>query len=173
MHHAEDHRALKRSKIQTRLGPMVVIADDEALYLVAFTDQKGLQKQIEWLTKKTNCQITSGKPAPTKQIEDELNDYFSFKNVEFKTPLFLMGSPFQETVWKELQKIPRGQTRSYGGIAEALGKPSAFRAVALANGANRFAIVIPCHRVIYSNGNLGGYAGGIEKKEWLLKHERQ
>jgi O-6-methylguanine DNA methyltransferase len=115
-----------------------------------------------------------------KDLEDaimrELEAYFAGIIQEFKTPLFLfslIGSPFQKRVWEELQKIPRGETRSYAEIAKAIGKPSAFRAVALANGANQIAIVIPCHRVINSNGDLGGYGGGIKRKEWLLKHERK
>ena len=168
-----NHNALKASWIDTPLGPMLAIADDQALYLIEFVDRRGLEKEIEWLRKKTKLPIVPGKPNPIKQIENELERYFSDKIQEFKTPIFLLGSPFQKRVWEELQKIPRGETRSYAEIAKAIDKPSAFRAVALANGANQFAIVIPCHRVINSNGNLGGYGGGIKRKEWLLNHERK
>ncbi len=164
---------LKASWIETPLGPMLAIANDQALYLIEFVDRKGLEKEIERLRKKTKLPIVPGKPNPINQIEDELEEYFSSKIQEFKTPLFLLGSPFQKRVWEELQKIPKGETRSYAEIAKAIGKPSAFRAVALANGANQFAIMIPCHRVINSNGNLGGYGGGIKRKEWLLNHERK
>lgn len=167
------HNALKASWIDTPLGPMLAIADDQALYLIEFVDRRGLEKEIERLRKKTKFPIVPGKPNPIKQIEKELDEYFSGKIREFKTPLCLLGSPFQKRVWEELQKIPRGETRSYAEIARAIGKPSAFRAVALANGANQFAIVVPCHRVINSNGDLGGYGGGIKRKEWLLKHERK
>jgi AraC family transcriptional regulator of adaptative response/methylated-DNA-[protein]-cysteine methyltransferase len=169
---SENHKVLKASWIDTPLGPMLVIADDKMLHLLEFVDRRGLEKEIERLRKKTKLPIIPGKPNPAKQIEIELEGYFSSKIQEFKTPLLLIGSPFQKRVWEELQKIPKGETRSYAEIAVAIGKPSAYRAVALANGANQFAIVIPCHRVINSNGDLGGYGGGIKRKEWLLKHER-
>jgi AraC family transcriptional regulator of adaptative response/methylated-DNA-[protein]-cysteine methyltransferase len=167
-----NHKVLKASWIDTPLGSMLVIADDEVVYLLEFFDQRGLEKEIERF-KKIKLPIIPGKTNPAKQIEVELEGYFSGKIQEFKTAILLMGSPFQKKVWEELQKIPRGETRSYAEIATAIGKPSAFRAVALANGANQFAIVIPCHRVINSNGDLGGYGGGIKRKEWLLKHERK
>ena len=99
--------------------------------------------------------------------------YFEGKRQDFKTPLFLLGSPFQKRVWEELMKISPGKTRSYAEIAMAIGKPTAYRAVANANGANQLAIVIPCHRVINSNGELGGYGGGIARKKWLIDLEKQ
>jgi AraC family transcriptional regulator, regulatory protein of adaptative response / methylated-DNA-[protein]-cysteine methyltransferase len=158
---------LKASYIDTPLGPMLAAADDKALFLLEFGDRRG------WEKKKTNRQVVPGKTEPIEQIEAELTGYFSGITREFRTPLCPMGSPFRKRVWEELQKISFGQTTSYGKIAAAIGKPAAFRAIALANGANRFAIVIPCHRVIYGNGGLGGYGGGLEKKEWLLKHEQK
>jgi len=166
-------KVLKASWLDTPLGPMVAIADDDALYLIEFVDRRGLEKEIERLRKKTKLPIVPGKSSPINQIERELEDYFSGKLKEFKTPLFLLGSPFQKRVWEELQKIPSGETKSYAEMAKAIGKPSAFRAVGHANGSNQFAIVIPCHRVINSNGSLCGYAGGLKRKEWLLKHERK
>ncbi len=168
----ENHKVLKAYWIDTPLGPMLAVADDEALYLLEFVNRRGLEKEIERLKTRTKLSIIPGKSNPIKQIEEELEKYFSGKIQEFKTPLLLIGSEFQKRVWEELQKIPKGETRSYAQIAAAIGKPSAFRAVALANGANQFAIVIPCHRVINSNGDLGGYGGGVKRKEWLLKHER-
>ncbi len=84
-----------------------------------------------------------------------------------------MGSPFQIKVWQELLRIPYGQTRSYTKQAETIGQPTAFRAVASANGANQIAIVIPCHRIINLDGNLGGYGGGIVRKKWLIEHEQK
>ena len=170
---SENHKVLKTSWIDTPLGRMLVVADDEGLYLLEFVDRRGLEKEIERLKKKTKRPIIPGKPNPAKQIEEELEGYFSGKIREFKTPLLLIGSPFQKRVWEELQKIPKGETRSYTEIAKAIGKPSAFRAAGSANGANQLAIVIPCHRVINSNGGLSGYGGGIKRKEWLLKHERK
>ena len=102
---------------------------------------------------------------------DKLKSYFEGKLKKFETPLFLLGSPFQKKVWQALLKIPYGTTRSYAAQAVSMSEPKATRAVANANGANQLAIVIPCHRIINSNGALGGYGGGIARKEWLLQHE--
>ena len=99
--------------------------------------------------------------------------YFDGKLTEFKTPLFFLGSPFQQQVWETLQKIPSGETRSYLEIAKAIEKPLACRAVARANGANQLAIVVPCHRVINTNGDWGGYGGGLARKKWLKKKKKQ
>jgi AraC family transcriptional regulator of adaptative response/methylated-DNA-[protein]-cysteine methyltransferase len=162
---------LQAAEIDSPLGPILVVADDEALYLLEFVARGSVKEEVDLFRKKTKLPIIAGKADAAKQVEKELTSYFSGKLQEFKTPLLPMGTPFQKRVWEELQKIPMGQTRSYADIAKAIGKPSAFRAVALANSKNAIAIVIPCHRVINSNGNMGGYAGGIEKKEWLLKHE--
>lgn len=169
---SEHAHALKASCIDTPLGPMLAIADDQALYLLEFMDWKGLDKALDRLKRRTRLLIILGKSKLIKQIEDELKSYFAGEIKEFKTPLFLYGTFFQKQVWEELRKIPKGKTKSYAEIAQAINKPSAFRAVAMANASNQFAVVIPCHRVINSNGNLGGYGGGIKRKEWLLKHER-
>jgi len=103
----------------------------------------------------------------------ELNQYFEDKLQSFQTPLTFLGTPFQKQVWEELLKIPAGETRSYSEIAIAIGRPSAFRAVAQANGANQLALIVPCHRVINADGQLGGYGGGLTRKKWLLDHERE
>ncbi|OJW51112.1 MAG: bifunctional transcriptional activator/DNA repair enzyme protein Ada [Alphaproteobacteria bacterium 41-28] len=164
---------LKAAWLDTRLGPMIAIADERELYLLEFVDRRGLEREVERLRKKTKSTILPGITEPIHSIERELNQYFDGKLEEFKTPLFLLGSPFQKRVWEELQKIPFGETRSYSDIAAAIGKPSAFRAVANANGANQLAIIIPCHRVINTNGDLGGYGGGITRKKWLINHEKR
>ncbi len=168
-----DGKVLKASWLDTQLGPMLAIADDRALYLLEFVDRRGLEKEVERLRQKTKSAIIPGRTKPIADIESELSQYFDGKLMEFKTPLFFIGSPFQKRVWEELQKIPPGETRSYSEIAAAVGKPSAFRAVAQANGANQLAIVVPCHRVINRNGALGGYGGGLTRKQWLLKHEKK
>ena len=105
-------------------------------------------------------------------LESELTAYFAGKLTVFTTPLSFTGTPFQNKVWKALQQIPLGQTCSYKELAQAIGKPTAFRAVALANRANQFAVIVPCHRVIRANGDLCGYNGGVELKKWLLHHEQ-
>jgi len=163
---------LKTAELDTPLGPMVVIADEDGLYLLEFHDQGRLERQIEQLRKRKSATIIPGKTAAFKSIEKELKQYFSGKLLAFKTPVHLIGSEFQINVWRALQKIPMGKTYSYADQAKAIGKPTAFRAVANANGMNPLGIIIPCHRVINTNGELGGYAGGLERKEWLLKHEQ-
>lgn len=92
--------------------------------------------------------------------------------IDFKTPIRYIGSDFQENVWEELRRIPIGETISYKGLAEKLGRSTASRAVARANGANQLSLIVPCHRVINTNGALGGYGGGLARKEWLIKHEK-
>ncbi len=131
-----------------------------------------MERQIERLKQQTKSAIIPGSTKPLQLIENELKKYFDGKLTQFKTPLHLLGSPFQNKVWNALLKIPHGETRSYLDIAKSIKKPTAFRAVALANGANKMSIVIPCHRVINNNGNLGGYGGGISRKEWLINHEK-
>lgn len=167
-----NQQVLKASWLDTRLGPMIAIADEEALYLLEFIDRRGLEREIERLRKKTKSAIIPGSTPPIRSIESELAEYFEGNLMDFRTPLRLLGSPFQQKVWEQLQEIPPGRTASYAEIAIAIGKPSAHRAVARANGANQLAIVIPCHRVINSNGDLGGYGGGLSRKHWLLGHEK-
>ncbi len=163
---------LKASWLDTRLGPMLVIADDNALYLLEFVDRRGLEREVERMRQRLNAAIIPGKTAPIESIEKELTAYFEGTLKTFNTPLFLLGSPFQQTVWKALCQIPYGTTKSYAEQADTIGKPAASRAVANANGANQIAIVIPCHRIITSSGDLGGYGGGVARKQWLLQHEK-
>ncbi len=101
----------------------------------------------------------------------QISGYFAGTRQEFDLPIAFSGTEFQRQVWQELQRIPFGQTASYGDLARAIGKPSAVRAVGAANGDNPISIIVPCHRVIGSDGGLTGYGGGLERKEWLLKHE--
>lgn len=101
----------------------------------------------------------------------QLDEYFQGKRKEFTLPLLLEGTEFQKIVWQELQRIPYGETKSYGEVAKAIGKQKAARAVGNANNKNKLAIFIPCHRVVGSNGSLTGYASGLWRKEWLLRHE--
>jgi len=162
---------LKSSWLDTPLGPMLAIADEEMLYLLEFVDRRGLEREIERLRQKTKSAIMPGHTQPIDSIKKELEQYFRDGLTIFNTPLFLLGSPFQKQVWEALKKIPAGETQSYTDLAKTIGKPFACRAVAQANGANQFAIIIPCHRVINTNGELGGYGGGLMRKKWLLEHE--
>jgi AraC family transcriptional regulator of adaptative response/methylated-DNA-[protein]-cysteine methyltransferase len=162
---------LKASWLDTPLGPMLAISDEEALYLIEFVERRGLEREIERLRCQTKSAIIPGDTSPINSIKKELQLYFEGRLKEFKTPLHLLGSSFQKLVWEELLCIPYGETRSYADQSRSIGKPSACRAVANANGANQLAIVIPCHRIINSNGDLGGYGGGIARKQWLIDHE--
>lgn len=164
---------LKASWLDTPLGPMIAIANEEALYLLEFVERRGLEREIERLRKKTHAAIIPGLTTPIRSIEKELSHYFNGTLTEFKTPLFFLGSPFQKKVWEELIRIPFGETRSYSNIAQAIGQPVSYRAVARANGTNQLAIIIPCHRVISADGSLSGYGGGIARKRWLIDHEKR
>ena len=159
--------------LDTPLGSMLAISDEDALYLLEFVDYPRLEREVERVMVKTTGVIVPGISAPLKQIKSELQWYFNGSLQEFKVPLRFVGSPFQKLVWDELKRIPYGQTRSYADQAKALGKQKAYRAVANANGANQLAIIIPCHRIINSNGDLGGYGGGVQRKKWLIDFEKQ
>ena len=152
------------SEIETPLGTMIAVADDSWLYLLEFECQKGRLKKGN---------IATGKTAATCLVEKELSEYFAGKRQVFEVPLFRKGTPFQLRVWDGLTRIGYGKTISYADLAESAGNPKAYRAAALANSVNPFAIIVPCHRVINTGGKLGGYAGGIERKRWLLKHEQE
>jgi AraC family transcriptional regulator of adaptative response/methylated-DNA-[protein]-cysteine methyltransferase len=151
---------------------MIAIADEQQLYLLEFVDCKGLSKEIERLERNTSASIVQGKNPPIVSIEKELELYFAGKLKKFETPIKIMGTPFRQDVWRSLQAIGYGETISYKQLAEAIGNPKACRAVANANGANQLAIIIPCHRVINSDGKLGGYGGGINRKQLLLDLEK-
>jgi AraC family transcriptional regulator of adaptative response/methylated-DNA-[protein]-cysteine methyltransferase len=165
-------RALFAAWLDTPLGPMTAVADEHALYLLEFVDRRGLERELERLRHRHRAGIAPGRTAPIAQIEQELAAYFAGRALAFATPLARAGSPFQNAVWDALLTIPPGETWSYSRLAQAIGRPGAVRAAGTANGANQFAIVIPCHRVINANGELGGYGGGVPRKRWLLEHER-
>ncbi len=169
---AGEIKVLHACWIDTPLGPMLSMADDEYLYLLEFVDRRGLEREIERLRLRLNARIIPGKTEISKQIEAELSLYFSGKLKEFTTPVIVFGSDFQKKVWDMLRKIAPGEVISYKDIAQALGNPKAVRAVGNANGANQLAIIIPCHRVIQTGGDLGGYGGGLERKRWMLQHEQ-
>lgn len=110
---------------------------------------------------------------PFAALREQLEEYFAGQRQQFDVPIQLAGTPFQQRVWKELTRIPFGVTITYRQLAQRLGKPNATRAVGNANGRNPISIIVPCHRVIGASGKLTGYAGGIEKKEWLLAWEQR
>jgi AraC family transcriptional regulator of adaptative response/methylated-DNA-[protein]-cysteine methyltransferase len=150
---------------------MLAIADASDLLLLEFSGRRGLQSAVTRLA--ATGPLAAGRSAPIDSIERELAAYFAGRSSQFLTPFRLDGTPFQVGVWRRLLQIPPGDTISYLQLATDVGKPRAFRAVAQANGANRLAVIVPCHRVINTNGQLGGYGGGVPRKNWLLQHERQ
>jgi len=159
------------ANIDTPIGQLLAIANDKALWALSFIDSPKHQYAIDRVTSKTCSDIKQEGNAITDQITRELSAYFNGDLTAFKTPLHFVGTPFQIRVWQALQRIPTGTTESYSTLATMIGKPTATRAVANANGANLLSIVVPCHRIIQKDGSLGGYASGTPLKAWLLKHE--
>ena len=139
---------------QSPLAPMIIIADDEALLSLEFgsTEERDQSPILD-------------------RVKRELDEYWAGKRTVFTVPLNAVGTPFQQKVWQALLTIAYGETRSYGQIAAQIGNPKASRAVGMANNRNPISIIIPCHRVIGSDGRLVGYGGGLEKKVWLLDFE--
>ncbi|MBA4117547.1 MAG: bifunctional transcriptional activator/DNA repair enzyme protein Ada [Candidatus Puniceispirillum sp.] len=162
---------LKASWIDTPLGPMMAVADETGLFLLSFANSTLLERQIEYLRSQNSAVVLPGTNAVLEKVEAELTAYFAGTLHVFETPLHLGGTPFQVRAWEALMAIPYGQARSYKEQAACIQEGSATRAVAAANAANLLAIVIPCHRVINSSGETGGYAGGVVREKWLLAHE--
>jgi len=158
-------------RFTTDIGPMYACASSLGLCLLEFTDRRMLETEFKDLRKRLNAVILPGKNPHLEQLESELKEYFQGIRKVFDVQLHTPGTDFQQTVWKELQKIPYGVTRSYKEQAQAIGNPNATRAVASANGQNRIAIIVPCHRVIGTDGSLVGYGGGLHRKKWLLALE--
>jgi O-6-methylguanine DNA methyltransferase len=131
------------------------------------------EEGLAWVHRKMSAgRVIEGEAvAPLQQAMDQLRRYLAGERIEFTCPLDLHGTPFQVAVWEMLYRIPYGEVRSYAEIARAIGHPKAVRAVGAANGANPIAIIVPCHRVIGSNGALTGYGGGLPTKAWLLALE--
>lgn len=164
---------LRADCIETPLGPMLAVCDEQALHLLEFFDRKALPTELKKLRQQKGVDLSLGRFAINDQLDAEIDDYFAGKCADFKTPLALHGSAFTLSVWAALRDIPAGQTRSYRELADALERPSATRAVARANGANQISLIIPCHRVLGSDGSLTGYGGGLWRKQKLISLERQ
>jgi AraC family transcriptional regulator of adaptative response/methylated-DNA-[protein]-cysteine methyltransferase len=159
-------------RIETPLGEMVAGATEDGICLLEFTDRRMLPTEYKDLTRLLKMKLGDGDNIHLKSLRNQLNEYFDGNRREFSIPLVAPGTDFQEAVWKELMEIPYGTTRSYQDQANALNRPDSVRAVANANGMNRISIIIPCHRVIGSDGRLTGYGGGLKRKKWLLDHEK-
>jgi AraC family transcriptional regulator of adaptative response/methylated-DNA-[protein]-cysteine methyltransferase len=164
---------LLAERIDTPLGAMIAVTDDNGLRLLEFIDRRATERELATLRRRLRTNVVPGKHRHLEAVRSELVDYFSGKNLEFDIPLAPVGSPFQLRAWKILQSIPVGETRSYSWMAKRLGDENARRAVGRANGTNMICIIIPCHRVIRADGTLCGYGGGLWRKKWLLDHERR
>jgi AraC family transcriptional regulator of adaptative response/methylated-DNA-[protein]-cysteine methyltransferase len=159
------------TRILTPLGPMLAGATNDGVCLLEFVDRRMLETQIKRLRKMLKAEFVPGNNKYFSILNNQMREYFTGTRIEFEVPLILKGTFFQEKVWKELLTIPYGVTRSYQEQAEHVGNSKAVRAVAKANGDNRIAIIVPCHRVIGKDGKLTGYGGGLWRKQYLLDHE--
>lgn len=168
---AKNTNVINLIRFSSPLGPMVACATNDGICLVEFADRPMLEFELKELKRLLHAQILAGANKHFSELQLQLSEYFAGKRKTFQLPLVTPGTEFQNQVWDELQKIPYGKTRSYKQQAVALNNPNAIRAVARANGFNRIAIIIPCHRVIGDDGKLVGYGGGIWRKKKLLEIE--
>jgi AraC family transcriptional regulator of adaptative response/methylated-DNA-[protein]-cysteine methyltransferase len=157
-------------RIATPIGPMTIGATDEAVVLVDFAERAMMPAQLSAVRRRFGPTF-EGESRLLDRTERQLGEYFAGARRAFHLPIDLPGSSFQERVWAELQRIPYGETVAYRQLAERVGAPGAPRAVGRANGSNRLAIIVPCHRVIAAGGGLGGYGGGLTAKRHLLDLE--
>jgi O-6-methylguanine DNA methyltransferase len=165
--------ALTSRRMPTPLGDMLALASNAGLCLLEFVDgTKGLERELAQVHA-AHGSATDGPNAALDQLQSELDGYFAGQRQHFGVPFDWVGTPFQRRVWHALLAIPYGATWRYAQQAQYIGQPSATRAVAAANGQNKIAVVVPCHRVIGSDGALTGYGGGLPRKRWLLELERR
>lgn len=157
--------------IETPLGSMIAAADSEQLHLLEFSDRRMLPVQIDRLRRIIGCDFAPGTNSIIEALESELADYFSGDLRQFNTPIAMEGTEFQVRVWNQLLNIPYGETLSYSDLGRKIGVEAGPRAIGRANGDNRIAILIPCHRVIRADGTLCGYGGGLWRKQRLLELE--
>jgi AraC family transcriptional regulator of adaptative response/methylated-DNA-[protein]-cysteine methyltransferase len=160
-------------RFTTPLGPMIAGATEKGLCLLEFTDRRMLETEFHDLKKYLQANVVWGQSSLAEKAEQQITEYFEGIRKTFDIPLFTPGTNFQNLVWKKLMDIPYGQAKSYKEQALSIENPNAVRAVAKANGCNRIAIIIPCHRVIGDDGSMTGYGGGIWRKKWLLDFEQK
>jgi O-6-methylguanine DNA methyltransferase len=170
---SENYKLLRSFEFATPLGAMIAISDDEVLYFLGFTDTHNIGSAIEKLKISLNADIITSQTPIILLVQEQIKTYFDGKLTKFTIPIKLIGTPFQKSVWQELLNINYGTTSSYAAQSAMINHPLAYRAVANANGRNPISIIVPCHRIINSNGKLGGYNSGLGKKIWLLEHEKK
>jgi AraC family transcriptional regulator of adaptative response/methylated-DNA-[protein]-cysteine methyltransferase len=162
---------LRVALLDTPLGPMLAAVSDQAVCQLEFADRRGLETGYEEMRRRFQLPVLPGENGVMRQLRQELGEYFRGARRSFSVALDLRGTEFQQKVWLELGRIPFGETTTYESIARRIGAPSAVRAVGRANGANRIAVLVPCHRVIASDGTLSGYGGGLWRKRLLIDLE--
>jgi O-6-methylguanine DNA methyltransferase len=158
--------------IDSPLGPLLAVADGEAIRALEFVKPGGAIRQLEALQAALGATLERGTHPLLERLRSQLAEYFDGRRRVFDVPLRFAGTPFQERVWNRLLTIPYGEVRSYLDLARDLGDVKAVRAVGGANGSNPISILVPCHRVIGADGSIVGYGGGLDRKEWLLALER-
>jgi AraC family transcriptional regulator of adaptative response/methylated-DNA-[protein]-cysteine methyltransferase len=168
-----DADCIVTTAIDTPLGAMIAGATDAGLCLLEFTDRRMLEAQLARLRTVLKQPLVPGEHPHLDAARTELQQYFEGSLDTFRVPLTFRGTPFEERVWRELLRIPYAETVSYAQMATRVDAPGAQRAVGRANGMNRISVIIPCHRVVNSDGKLGGYGGGLWRKHWLLALERR
>lgn len=166
-------KAIVVSLLATPLGPMLAGATDHGICLLEFSDRPMLPTELRDLERRLGRDIVAGRHPMLDELAAQLDDYFSGRRDTFDLLLVAPGTPFQQRVWAVLRGIPSGATISYEELAARAGRPGAQRAAGTANGANRLALLIPCHRVVRKSGEVGNYGGGRWRKAWLLEHERR
>ncbi len=165
MEKRENSKTLFWNQIKSPIGNIFFVWKKEGVLLVGFIEGDYSEKLSDFI--KDNFRIIRS----TSPLESQLKEYFEGVRKEFGLKLIMNGTPYQEKVWKELLKVPYGETISYGELAKRVGNPKGARSIGMAAYLNRIGIIIPCHRVIRSSGDIGGYASGVSKKRWLLEHE--
>lgn len=168
----EQNSIITQKIILIELGNLIAIGDEKFLYILKFSNDKHLDREIDRLEKTTHKTISIGTNALLEKVAYEITAYLAGSRKEFTIPVNPAGTKFQQKSWKALQTIPYGKTASYAEQAGIVGYPQGHRAVANANGKNPILIIIPCHRIINSNGKLGGYTAGLHLKELFLNLEK-
>ena len=170
---SRDSDCVVTKMIESPLGPLIIGATSEGICLLEFSDRRMIEAQLDTIRRRLRLVLIPGNHVHLTKLQTELAQYFAGKLRNFEISVIAPGSEFQEQVWAELRRIPYGETISYADLARRVGRPGAQRAVGHANGLNRIAIVIPCHRVVNASGELGGYGGGLWRKRLLLELERK
>lgn len=161
------------TRFETPLGEITACSTDKGICLLEFSDRETLDYELEEIARKQHIEIGFDNNFILTELKKQMIEYFDGSRMEFTLPLHLIGTDFQKKVWNYLISIPYGFTKSYSDQAKELEMIPAIRAIAHANGANKIAIIVPCHRVLGKNGRLTGYRGGVERKRKLILHEQR